>query len=205
MTAVIIPAHNEAKTLGAVLAAAMAPSVRQVIVVADACDDGTEDVASSSGAELVVIDAGDKGTAMAVGVSRASESETLFLDADVRGLSVVHVEALCQAEPAGGMVVGLTDDASPAGLPPVTGERRLPTSFVRALSLAGTGYRAELVIDAAAARSGLPHTHYRLVGVHNPRRPWRHPLMLADLALYALVHAPALALYTEQSLVKNPS
>lgn len=198
---VVICAHDEAGTIGDVITAA---SSFPVVVVADDCSDDTAHVARSFGARVVEITAGDKGTAMAVGLSVAGTTDTLFVDADLRGLTTGHVEALAIAPPVGGMVVGIRDDATKvlgaSGLPPISGERRVPTDFARSVPLAGMGYRAELAIDAAAARAGLPHRHYKMIGVTNPNRPGRHPLMWADLATFAIVHAGALTDYTFQSV-----
>lgn len=200
MTAVVIPAHNEESTIALTLLATDTPSISDRVVIADGCSDLTASVARSLGARVYEIDAGDKGTAMATGLGLVADMDTLFLDADLRGLRKEHVEALATAPPLGGMVVGLTEGAIPTGLPPISGERRIPTAFGQGLKLAGLGFRAELAIDAAAARAGLPHRHFALKGVTNPTRQWRHPLMVADLAMFALAESPALALYTEQSI-----
>lgn len=200
MTAIVIPAHNEAERIGAVLTAATAVAT-EVVVVADACSDDTANVASAYGARVLSIGVGDKGSAMAAGAAVVADPLVLFLDADLQGLTASHVSALSTYPPLDGMVVGLRDEAQPSGLPPISGERRLPTDFVRGLKLAGTGYRAELLIDAAVARAGLPHRHYRMVGVSNPTRP--HLLMWADLAVTALFNLPSLALYTEQSVTSR--
>lgn len=202
---VIIPAHNEAASVTSVLRAASgSPATGQLVVVADACTDGTAEVARSFGAQVLEIEAGDKGTAMATGLAAADHHDSLFLDADLEGLRPEHVTALATAAPAPGMVVGIRDGfIRGAGLPPISGERRLPTAFGRSLRLAGLGYRTELAIDAAVAKAGLPHRHYRLIGVTNPSRPARHPLMWADLATFAVLHAPALIDYTMAGVVAS--
>lgn len=198
---VVLCAHNEASTISGVLAAASgARSTSAVIVVADACSDATRDIAEEAGALVIEISAGDKGTAMTAGLAAVGSDAVLFLDADLGGLTPAHVDALATAPPLAGMVVGLRDGANASGLPPISGERRLPTDFARTIPMAGQGYRVELVIDAAVARAGLPHRHYAMKGLSNPIRPWRHPLMWADLALYGVVNAPAMVLYTEQSI-----
>jgi glycosyltransferase involved in cell wall biosynthesis len=192
---VVIPAHDEAATIGDVIIAA---SGFDVVVVADACTDATAQVARGLGARVIAIDAADKGTAMAAGLAAVGSDDVLFLDADLIGLLPGHVQALASIPPPDGMVVGLRDNGpfTDSGLPPITGERRLPTAFAKSVPLAGTGYRAELLIDAAVGRAGLPHRHYRMVGVSNPVRSWRHPLMWADLAVTAIANAPALVRYS---------
>ena len=69
VTDVVVPAHNEADTIGdVVVAIAAAPSVSAVIVVADKCTDDTVAVAQAAGASVVVsIESGNKGSAMAAG------------------------------------------------------------------------------------------------------------------------------------------
>jgi glycosyltransferase involved in cell wall biosynthesis len=197
---VVIPAHNEAARVAAVIVAAVTADVGPVVVVADNCTDRTAEVAQALGTEVVEISAGDKGTAMVAGAARLETDDVLFLDGDLEGLRAAHVSLLTTAPPRGGMVVGLRSDTISTGLPPITGERRLPLEFFSGLKIAGLGYRAELVIDAAVARAGMAHARYKLLGVTNPSRSFRHPLMWADLALEAVVLAPDLALYVTQEI-----
>lgn len=205
-TDIVIPAHNEAGTIAAVVnAATAAPSVGQVVVVADHCTDATADLARAAGADLVVEltnATGDKGTAMAFGLAQVVTSDVLFIDADLLGLVWQHVEALLIAEPKGGQVCGLRDvpyHFTSNRLPPITGERRIGADLARSVDLTGSGYRAEIMLNAAVGRAQLPHRNVVLVGVTNPTRATRHPLswltMWADLAFLGIVHAPALAAY----------
>lgn len=194
---VVIPAHDEQTSIGAVVAAAAG---YDTVVVADACTDETAAVARGLGARVIEIDAGDKGTAMAAGLAAVGSDDVLFLDADLIGLTPRHVDALASSPPAAGMVVGVRDGTAHTGLPPISGERRLPVGFLRGVRLAGQGYRTELLIDAAVARAGLPHRSVRMVGVTNPTRSLRHPLMWADLAATAVINLPSLALYVEQGI-----
>lgn len=197
---VVISAHDEAARVGSVVAAAIASSVGPVVVVADACTDDTATIAHDLGARVIEIAAADKGSAMVAGATALSTTDVLFLDADLEGLLPAHVALLADAPPRGGMVVGLRSDTPSTGLPPITGERRLPLEFFRTIRIAGMGYRAELLIDAAVARAGIGHARYKLAGVTNPSRTLRHPLMWADLALEALVLSPELALYVAQEV-----
>lgn len=205
MTDVVIPAHDEAATVGAVVRACRdAPSVSSVIVVADNCTDGTADQAHRAGADLVVelVGPGDKGTAMAAGLAQVTTDDVVFVDADLVGLAWQHVEYLATAPPYRGQLCGLRDEPYTWGqkrLPPITGERRLPTMVARGVDLPGSGYRAETLLNAAVGAARLPHRTVVLVGVKNPTRLTRQPLswllMWGDLALLALVKLPALIGY----------
>ncbi len=200
MIDVVICAHNEAPSIGAVLdAVAGAPSAGRVIVVADACTDQTADVATAHGAGVVSIDAHDKGSAMAAGLDAVTTPDVLFIDADLDGLEPAHVEALLTAAPHGGQVVGLRE-YQPPRLPPISGERRLPAAVARGASLAGSGYGAEVRLDAAVGRAGLPWRHYRMKGVSNPTRVLAEPVSWVAMWLAvlgtALLFAPELVSYS---------
>ena len=61
---VLIAAHNEEKTIGDVVKACLeAPSVNNVWVVADKCDDSTIHVAHKAGAMILEVPYGNKGSA----------------------------------------------------------------------------------------------------------------------------------------------
>jgi glycosyltransferase involved in cell wall biosynthesis len=197
MTAVVVPARNEAATIGNVLAAiAAASGVSQIIVADDGSDDETAEIASRY-AEVVALGAADKGSAMSAGLSRVTDALTLFLDADLVGLRSEHVSALAQLPPLGGQLVGITDSLFPlTGLPPISGQRRLPSDFLRKLNLRGSGYRVELSLDAAVGREGLPWRHLALHGVRDPSRSLRHPLMWPQLGVAVLDHFPGLVRYS---------
>jgi len=92
---VIIPAHNEASTLARCLAAMSrepaakgeAPSARldEVIVVCNACTDGTADTARAAATPVTVIETPEAGKAKAIniGLDRARPGPVIVLDADV--------------------------------------------------------------------------------------------------------------------------
>ncbi len=200
---IVIPAHNEERTISMVVRACKDAGVGKVIVVCDSCSDNT---ASEAGmADVVVsITAQNKGTGMATGISYVTTDDVLFCDADLSGLSPAVVEALSTALPTGGQVVGLTESMinkwSKFGLPPITGERRLPTAFARTIPMTGQGYKVELVIDAAVGRAKMPHAAYVMAGVTNPTRMYEDPVgwsaMWADLGVVSLRYLPDLARYT---------
>ena len=204
MTDVVVPAHNEAAGLDPVLAAIRgAPSVRQLIVVVDKSSDETAGIAGRFADLVVPISAGDKGTAMAVGVAHVGTDTVLFIDADLVGLLPAHVEGLATLPPLDGQLVGIrgSDPIARLGglLPSISGERRIPTWLAASLPLAGSAWRAETIINVAVARAGLPHSHLLLAGVFNPPKPLEQTpervRSWAQVAGEELAHAPELIRY----------
>jgi glycosyltransferase involved in cell wall biosynthesis len=162
----VVPAHNEEATVGAVVAAIQAaPSAHTVTVVADACTDNTAAEAASHGAVVLTIDAGDKGSAMAAGLNMVTTPRVGFIDADLTGLTPQHIDQLA-AQPAGVMAVGVRDTTARINsLPPIGGERILPTVLARNAGLDGAGYMAEMRLAHAAKRAGVPTVDVRLHGI----------------------------------------
>lgn len=87
---VIIPAQNEAPTIGAVLDAIQATSIRwpglidEVLVVDDHSTDDTATVAARHGARVTALQGpGGKGQAMTHGLNESTGDVLVFLDADV--------------------------------------------------------------------------------------------------------------------------
>lgn len=96
---VIIPAYNEAERIGAVLEPLLAsPSVHEVIVVDDGSDDGTGKEAGAFPVRVVRLPENrGKAAAMAAGVEAAAGDVLMFLDADLVGLTPVHIEDMIRA------------------------------------------------------------------------------------------------------------
>jgi glucosyl-3-phosphoglycerate synthase len=95
--AVVVPARDEASTVGAVLDAAThhADLVDELIVADDHSLDDTATVAHHHGAIVVHVGGrGGKGAAMAAGAGAASADLVVFLDADVTNTSAEFVARL---------------------------------------------------------------------------------------------------------------
>lgn len=100
---VIVPAQDEALTIGSVLDAATAlrvggrPFVDEVVVVDDHSRDDTATVAERHGARIVHhLGATGKGEAMATGLEASRGSLVVFLDADVTNTTREFVPQLLQ-------------------------------------------------------------------------------------------------------------
>jgi polyprenyl-phospho-N-acetylgalactosaminyl synthase len=87
MVSVVIPAFDEAATIGRCVRAALhLPDVVEVIVVDDGSSDDTGEAAAAAGALVLRLDQrSGKAAAMDAGVHAARHSIILFLDADVTG------------------------------------------------------------------------------------------------------------------------
>ena len=113
----LIPAYNEAATIGRVVAGARA-HVAQVLVVDDGSTDATGAVAAAAGADVLRLDRNSgKGTAIRAGLSRVLRGDAthvLFMDGDL------------QHRPQ--EIPGLVSEAAASGAAMVIGER----VFVRA-------------------------------------------------------------------------
>lgn len=183
---VVIPALNEQETIGSVISTfRQGRNIGKVIVVSDLSSDRTSPIARSAGAHVVKGPGKGKGEAMLRGLREVTTHRVIFADADLSGLSVAHVNAL--SEPAPGMLVGFRDKGRfnfvtvGAALPPIAGERSLPTRFARSIPL--EGYGAEMQINARVAVSGMPIYHFIMLGVTGKMKAG--PLRVIDVAPYA--------------------
>jgi glycosyltransferase involved in cell wall biosynthesis len=77
----VIPARNEAPTIGGVIAA-VRPYADEVIVVDGHSTDGTAAIASDLGARVVLDNGVGKGDAIRVGIEHATGGVIVFIDAD---------------------------------------------------------------------------------------------------------------------------
>jgi len=162
----VIPAWNEASTVGAVVYAALdARLVADVVVVDNASSDSTATVAAAHGASVVYEPVPGKGEAMRTGVAAAGGADVIvFLDADLVGLRPQHVDKLVAAVARGraDMACGLFDRGPLANpiflrrLPVLTGQRAVRRDLFEQLDdTALRGYRVEAALNTLVAQRGL--------------------------------------------------
>ena len=168
--AAVIPAFNEAPTIGRVVDVAVAAgSLDEVVVVDNASSDETAGIAGAHGARVVRCDDKGKGQAMAMGVAATDAQIIVFLDGDLVGLRADHVDRLVGALDLDGtgMVMGLFDRGPVQnriflkGLPILTGQRALWRELFEALDPEDyKGYKVEAALNSLCAELGVPTTAF---------------------------------------------
>lgn|SRR5487761_919429 len=178
---VVIPAQNEAKTVGSIIRAfTTVPNVRQVIVVDDCSEDNTYNIAANSGAYVIQGNGLGKGEAVTHGLVLVKTERVILCDADLTGFTAAHAQLLSQEFP--GEILGLTTNYSKLVILPnrliITGERALNTEFLRRIPL--HGWAMEMQINEAVDRAGMMIKRVRLDGVYGEYR--RGVLRAGDIA-----------------------
>jgi glycosyltransferase involved in cell wall biosynthesis len=163
--AALIPAHNEAATVGDVVRIVRQSSlIHEVIVIDNASSDRTSEVAARAGARIVHEPTPGKGEAMRAGCVATDAEILVFFDADLLNLTLDHVDSLVRPMLAGQaeMVCGLFDRGpliNPLylrALPILTGQRAIRRDLFCSLAeSATTGFRIEAAMNSLIAVRGL--------------------------------------------------
>jgi glucosyl-3-phosphoglycerate synthase len=160
--AVIVPAKDEAATIGAVLDTVMIHDhlIDELIVVDDHSSDDTATVADHHGAQLVHLERSNgKGAALNAGLTASTSDLVVFLDADVLNTTADYVARLIQPlleRPAVQLVKGFYE--RPLHDMPTGGGRvnELAARPILSLLYPGLGeIRQPLAGETAARRSAL--------------------------------------------------
>lgn len=166
--AAIIPAYNEARTIGAILAVLQkCPRVKQIIVVSDGSTDHTVKVARSfKGVDVVELPSNiGKGGAIMAGLKRTRAEVLLFLDADLIGLTTGHVASLMAPvlELKALMAVGVFErgrmatDLAQKMAPFLSGQRALTRSLLEKVAyLDISRFGMEVVLHRYAEEHNIP-------------------------------------------------
>ncbi len=170
----IVPAYNEGPRIAAVLDVVReSQMVDEILVVDDGSDDDTAQVAAAHGAHVVRMGHNyGKGGAVARGIQATPADVLLFLDADLVGLTVEHIEELLAPVLSGqaDMTVGIFDDGRPATdlaqaiTPWLSGQRAMKRGVFDGLQLDDAGFGIEALLTRHAREAGL-----RVVEVKLPR------------------------------------
>ncbi|MEO1064894.1 MAG: glycosyltransferase family 2 protein [Actinomycetota bacterium] len=155
----IVPAFRAADLVGATVGSLQSTErLDRIVVVDDGSDDGTDEVARTAGAEVLVLDRNvGKGAALAAGLAHAPEAGTyLFVDSDLGETAAGVVELLDHVDDetvaigvpvaaAGRGGFGIVRDLSAAGIEsgtglrlvaPLSGQRAVPASLAHRFELA---------------------------------------------------------------------
>lgn len=100
VASVVIPAHQEERTIARCLEALLAPALSlEIVVVANGCTDRTAEVARGfEGASVLVLRDGSKAAALNAGDHFASVFPRLYVDADVVLTGAEHLLAALQGD-----------------------------------------------------------------------------------------------------------
>lgn len=165
---VVIPARNEADTIGSVLSVfKLHPAIGTVIVVVDKdTGDDTAEVArqalDSTDMVLELFTPSGKGQCVRHAMQYVNTEYVMFCDSDLKGLTVDHISRLIYHATLGDdyLTIGVPD--IPKNYPTeriwawpwVSGERCVPAKLVQPLWL--HGYLMETQINTAARHADMP-------------------------------------------------
>jgi hypothetical protein len=166
-TVVVIPAYNEEQTLAEVIRAAKAvPEVSEVIVVSDGSTDATAAVAREHGAICIELRQNvGKGGAMKVGIDRADADVFVFLDADLIGVTPVHIQAMIHPVLRGDAAVAIAQleggrvatDLASVVAPNLSGQRAVTRAILQGMSgMETTRFGVEIAMKRYIKRNHIP-------------------------------------------------
>lgn len=164
--AAVVPARNEADTIGAVVRELKtAALVDEVIVVSDGSSDNTVQEATEAGADIIKINKKSlgKGQAMDKGIRATDANIILFADADLIGFSARHADQLVKPvrDKKAHMCIGLRDRSwiyRKIGhkLPLISGERAIRREiFTRLRPEVRSGFMVEVAMNIQCRKQKL--------------------------------------------------
>lgn len=195
----LVPAHDEAARIGAVLGVLVGhPLLDRVLVIDDGSRDATTEVARQAGAEVLRLSPNlGKTRALGQGIAASDSEWLLLIDADLTGLSAADVTRLIWPVLEGRADVSLSLRGNAPGLwrwlgvDYISGERMLPRALIAphlaALeSLPKFGF--EVFLNGLILRHGLQPAVVRWPGVASPAKMAKRGLwrgMVADARMIA--------------------
>jgi glycosyltransferase involved in cell wall biosynthesis len=199
----VIPARNEATTIGGVVECClMSSAVDDVIVAVNGSRDDTAEVAASAGAQIVQRRTPGKGEAMrhAVGRVAGADDIVVFLDGDLKGLTPGQVDSLVdpiaqgQCDMTCGILRGrlwrraVHDNIILRRLPTLTGQRALRASVFLEIDESDVrGYNVEAALNRHIRISGLTARRLPLEGVIHVKKEDKGPAVRGKLEKYLMI------------------
>ncbi|MEX2542514.1 MAG: glycosyltransferase family 2 protein [Trueperaceae bacterium] len=199
---VLIPAFNEADTIGSVVQVARLAGLGRVLVVDDGSQDDTAEVARRAGGEVIELRRNlGKGGAVAAGLALTDSDVIVLVDADLVGLTSAHIRSL--AEPVVSGSANMTRGVFTGGrwrttaaqrlTPQLSGQRATRRELLlRVPQLARTRYGIEVAITNTARREGWRCRDVRLEGVSQVMKEEKRGV-LAGLAVRLRMYRDILA------------
>lgn len=175
-TIAIIPAYNEAKTVGAIVSAAKGSQhIAAVFVVNDGSKDETSANASAAGALVIEMDCNrGKGAALQLGLKSTASDIIVFLDADLIGLTTEHIDALIRPVQSGEveMTLGVfaggrrSTDLAQKLTPFLTGQRAVRRHILAEMpNIEELGFGVEVALTRYAKAHNIPYCEVPLCEV----------------------------------------
>lgn len=174
MIDILIPARNEADTIGPLVTSLRRKWVGKVIVVDNGSADGTGKVAENAGASVVICDDLGKGQAVARGVEEVTTDRVMLCDGDLTPFPGYQVAGLSWHIWDNSMIIGVPQFTQNVPWAQrgalwgfLSGVRVVPVKIVRDLKERGLlfGYTVEVMLNKSAQVNGMKIYKIPLYGV----------------------------------------
>ncbi len=204
--AAIIPALNEAQTIGSVVAVLRgAHELSEIIVIDDGSTDDTAQAAAASGVRVIRLPQNTgKGAAMRFGAKQTKADIIIFFDADLVGIHKDHITALTKPfvqKKELGMVIGLRDRYN--GFTNIlkhffpffvlSGERAIQRDLFLSCSKDTSDFGIEVRMNAYCATHHIPVEYVHLAGLDQIIKEKKYGLLVGFYArlrmICQIVHA----------------
>ncbi len=198
--AAIIPALNEAQTIGSVVAALRgAHELSEIIVIDDGSTDDTAQAAAASGVRVIRLPQNiGKGAAMRLGTKQTKADVVIFIDADLVGIHKGHITALTKPFDQNrelGMVIGLRDRYN--GITKIlkhffpffvlSGERAIQRDLFLSCSKDTADFGIEVRMNAYCATHHIPVEYVHLAGLDQIIKEKKYGLWLGFYARVRMI------------------
>lgn len=214
----IVPAYNEAQTLGAALEVLReSPDLDRVLVVSDGSTDETVEIARAAGVTVLDLTPNrGKARAMAEGVAATTADILLFVDGDIRDLTGDMIHQLVEPVASGraAMNVGVRHRGELVNAyqcrfgPLLSGIRALRREVFEAVPVAYLeGFRIETALNYVCRRLGLTVETVVLHDLRHTVKEQKRGLAAGAqqrISMFASVFAAFVQLHWERPLVALP-